>query len=88
MSNLIVDNMALVPFVIRRFFPSQIKNEDVYQAGCLGLTKAAQKYRKSRGEFSTFAVSMIRREILIELGFEKKDRHISIQAVQDRLEEG
>ena len=38
--------------------------EDMYQEGCIALCRAAALYRAGNGEFSTFAVTVIRNHLL------------------------
>ena len=63
---LIEDNMNLVYFVIRRYYPKHITNEDIIQLGMVGLCKAAEKYEPDKGQFSTYATKCIRTEICQE----------------------
>jgi RNA polymerase sigma factor (sigma-70 family) len=63
---LIEDNMKLVYFVIQRYYPKHIHNEDIVQIGMVGLCKAAEKYDSEKGQFSTYATKCIRTEIRAE----------------------
>lgn len=56
---LITDNMQLVYFLISKYFPDYIQNEDVQQEGMLGLIKAADTFNSSKGKFSTYASTCI-----------------------------
>lgn len=69
---LVEDNQKLVYFVINRYFPTYILNEDVAQEGMLGLCKAANKYDPSTGGFSTFATHCIFNTITMFLKRENK----------------
>ena len=60
---LVEDNIKLVNYFINKYYHWIKGNEDMYQLGCLGLVKAAQKWNPGRGAFSHFAGLMIRREI-------------------------
>lgn len=71
-NQLIEDNINLVRGVLNRYYPSYKHDEDMFQIGCIGLCKAAQRWDSSRGEFSTIAYMLIRREINNEL--RKKSR--------------
>jgi RNA polymerase sigma factor (sigma-70 family) len=55
------DNIGLADFVIRRFFPEHIGNEDFYQEACLALWNAVQKYDPTLNvRFSPFATRIIK----------------------------
>jgi RNA polymerase sigma factor (sigma-70 family) len=58
---LVVDNMPLVHFLVRKCARIAGNYEDYVQAGCIGLILAAQRYDPGRGiTFCTFASSYIR----------------------------
>lgn len=53
-------NLGLVHSCAQRFRGKGIEYDDLYQAGCLGLVKAAEHFDESRGlQFSTYAVFLI-----------------------------
>lgn len=53
-------NLGLVHACARRFTGRGIEYDDLYQAGCLGLIKAADGFEPERGlQFSTYAVPLI-----------------------------
>ena len=53
----IQENTGLVHTCARRFKGRGIDYDDLFQAGCLGLIKAAERFDESRGLcFSTYAV--------------------------------
>ncbi len=61
---LIIQNMGLVHSIVRRFTGRGYDVEDLVQIGCIGLTRAAQRFDESFGvQFSTYAVPMIIGEI-------------------------
>lgn len=61
---LVTENMGLVHLCARRFLGRGIDYEDMVQAGCLGLVKAAENFDAGRGlKFSTYAVPVILGEI-------------------------
>lgn len=66
-SNLVEDNLKLVSYVIKKYYPGHIGDEDMFQCGCIGLMKAAQKYDESRGAFSTYASLFIRMDIKVSI---------------------
>lgn len=58
------DNLGLVHLCARRFQGKGIEYEDLFQAGCLGLIKAAENFDTGRGvRFSTYAVPVILGEV-------------------------
>lgn len=62
--NMITDNLGLVHSCCHRFTGRGIEYDDLYQAGCMGLVKAADGFDESRGLcFSTYAVPVILGEI-------------------------
>ena len=62
--NLITDNLGLVHSCCHRFTGKGVEYDDLYQAGCIGLIKAADRFDESRGLcFSTYAVPAILGEI-------------------------
>lgn len=61
---LVEDNLKLVHYCANRFRNRGIEYDDLYQAGCMGLVKAAEGFDESRGlKFSTYAVPTILGEI-------------------------
>ena len=57
-------HLGLVHALCRRFTGKGIEYEELYAAGCLGLTKALNNVGASRGlQFSTYAVPVILGEI-------------------------
>ena len=62
--NLILENLRLVHSCCKRFKGKGIEYDDLYQAGCVGLIKAADAFDESRGfAFSTYAFPVIMGEI-------------------------
>ncbi len=62
--DLITSNLGLVHAAAHRFKGRGIEYDDLYQAGCIGLIKAAESFDPSRGwKFSTYAVPAILGEI-------------------------
>lgn len=54
------ENIGLVHACAKRFKGRGIEYDDLFQAGCLGLVKAADHFDESRGlQFSTYAVPVI-----------------------------
>lgn len=57
-------NVGLVYMVIRRFAGKNYDMEELFQVGCIGLLKAAERFDKERNlAFSTYAVPLIIGEI-------------------------
>lgn len=63
----IKQNKGLVFYVIKKFYPSCINDEDVIQSGYIGLYLAAKNYDSNKGKFSTFAIRYIFNEIGAEI---------------------
>jgi RNA polymerase sigma factor (sigma-70 family) len=62
---LVEDSMALVNFMINRYFPLLRGDEDAFQTGCVGLCKAARQFDESKGfKFSTLASKCIWGELV------------------------
>ena len=57
---LVQDNLGLVHSCSHRFKGRGIDYDDLFQAGCMGLVKAAKAFEPERGNcFSTYAVPVI-----------------------------
>ena len=53
-------NVGLVRSLVPRFLGRGIEYDDLFQAGCMGLVKAADNFDDTRGfKFSTYAVPVI-----------------------------
>ena len=60
----ICNNLGLVHPCARRFMGRGLEYDDLFQAGCVGLVKAADGFEPERGlQFSTYAVPVILGEI-------------------------
>lgn len=60
----IENNLGLVHSICKRFCGRGIEYDDLYQAGCMGLVKAADGFDSNRGlMFSTYAVPVIMGEV-------------------------
>ncbi len=60
----IADNLRLVHTCCHRFTGRGVEYDDLFQAGCVGLVKAADRFDPARGfRFSTYAVPVILGEI-------------------------
>ena len=83
--------MALVHSCAQRFRGRGIEYDDLFQAGCLGLIKAAENFEESRGlRFSTYAVFLILGEmkLLFRKGgtvtMSRDLRELSVKAARER----
>lgn len=93
-SRLITDNMGLVHACANRFRGRGVEYEDLFQAGCVGLIKAADGFDDSLGyKFSTYAVPAILGEIRrifrdggsVKIGRAAKEKARIILAARDEL---
>lgn len=58
------ENIGLVHLCARRFLGRGVEYDDLFQAGCVGLIKAAENFDVDRGvRFSTYAVPVILGEV-------------------------
>lgn len=64
---LVIDNMNLVYFLINKYYPTFIHDEDLSQVGMIGLINAANTWDESKSKFSTYASNCILNEIKMEL---------------------
>ena len=90
----IVNNLALVHSIARRFTGRGIEYDDLYQAGCVGLIKAVDNFDESRGfAFSTYAVPVIMGEIKrlfrdggsIKVSRSLKEKSLKVQYIKDNF---
>lgn len=72
-NKLIEDNMNLVYFLVKRYYPTYIGNEDVIQEGMVGLCNAAMTYDESKSKFSSYASYCILNQI--RHYFNKNNKH-------------
>lgn len=64
LDSMVESNLGLVHSCANRFRGRGVEYEDLYQAGCLGLVKAARNFDSEKGfAFSTYAVPVILGEI-------------------------
>lgn len=88
----ICGNIGLVHSCARRFRDRGLEYDDLFQAGCIGLTKAVDGFEPERGlQFSTYAVPVILGEIrrlFREGGTVKVSRslkELSLKVTRERL---
>ena len=79
----IINNMGLVHYVLHKYFPLYIDNQDNIQNGYVGLIKAVDSFDESTGNtFSTYASRCIFNEIAMDLRRRNKyAKDISLHAV-------
>ena len=91
----IESNLGLVHSLCRRFIGRGIEYDDLYQAGCIGLVKAADGFDEGRGLcFSTYAVPVILGEIRrlfrdggsVKVSRSVKELSLKIAREKERLE--
>lgn len=91
---IVINNMALVWSIVRRFSNRGYEPEDLFQIGCIGLMKAVDKFDvKYEVKFSTYAVPMIIGEIkrflrddgLVKVSRSLKENSWKIKQAADRL---
>ncbi len=89
------DNLGLVHSCAQRFKNRGVEYEDLFQAGCVGLIKAADGFDESRGYvFSTYAVPAILGEIkrifrdggAVKVSRSMKERSKEIWSEKEKLE--
>lgn len=78
---LITDNMRLVYYLISRYYPNCISNEDVIQEGMLGLVQAADNWDETKSKFSTYA--SIRILGSVRDYFKKEKKHIETVSIDE-----
>lgn len=83
---LIEDNMSLVYSFITKKYPTFINDDDIIQCGMVGLCKAAEKWDKNKGNFSTFAWYCIRNEICRE--FKRRMKYRDVLSLDYEMEIG
>lgn len=81
--NLILENMKLVYFLISKYYPTFIGDEDLQQVGMLGLCKAANTWNEEKSKFSTYASKCILNEINFE--FKRRKKHNGVLSLDKEL---
>lgn len=93
-SKLITENIGLVHACANRFRGRGVEYEDLFQAGCVGLVKAAGGFDESLGyRFSTYAVPAILGEIrrifrdggAVKIGRAAKEKARALLSVREQL---
>jgi RNA polymerase sporulation-specific sigma factor len=81
--NLILENMKLVYYLISKYYPTFIGDEDLQQVGMLGLCKAANTWNEEKSKFSTYASKCILNEINFE--FKRRKKHNGVLSLDKEL---
>ena len=84
---LIIDNLKLAGFLAHQYSKgNSVPYNDLYQEGCIGLIKAAQKFDPERGfKFSTYAVWWVRQAILESITNKSRSVRLPSHIVQVKL---
>lgn len=69
---LVEENMNLVHYLIKTYYPTFSADEDIIQAGMVGLCRAANTWDEELSAFSTFASRCVLNDIRKELRARKK----------------
>ncbi len=80
---LIIENMKLVYYLISKYYPTFIGDEDLQQVGMLGLCKAANTWNEEKSKFSTYASKCILNEINFE--FKRRKKHNGVLSLDKEL---
>lgn len=65
--------MKLVYYIINKYYPIFVNDEDLKQVGMFGLCKAANTWEEDKSKFSTYASKVILNEIRME--FRKRQKY-------------
>ncbi len=93
-NTLVTENLGLVHSCANRFRGSGVEYDDLFQAGCVGLIKAAAGFDPSLGyRFSTYAVPAILGEIkrifrdggAVKIGRSAKEKARNLFAIKEEL---
>lgn len=73
---LVEDNMNLVYYLINKYYPTYLHDDDIIQEGMVGLCKAANSYDSSKSKFSTYASCCILNQI--RFYFRENAKHLEV----------
>ena len=85
------ENIKLVYWLIRKYYPQYIYDDDVIQCGMIGLWKASKSYDPEKSKFATYAVKCILNEIKMHFRREsrqKRNVEVSLDELVDISNEG
>ena len=81
---LVEDNLKLIDYVINKYTNYSytksnpvLDEDDLKQAGAIGLIKAARNWDESKGTFATYAVASIRNAIFTEFKYQQNHEDTS-----------
>ncbi len=78
-------NLRLVAHVVKKYYTSQISQEDLISIGTIGMIKAVNTFDHTKGaRFSTYAARCIENEVLMQFRSDKKEA--SSISIYDTLE--
>lgn len=75
--------MKLVYYLISKYYPTFIGDEDLQQVGMLGLCKAANTWDEEKSKFSTYASKCILNEINFE--FKRRKKHSGVLSLDKEV---
>lgn len=82
-NQIIIDNQNLIYSIINTYFSTYSNKNDLFQAGCIGLLKAAKNYDESYNtKFSTYAYTFIFGEISASI---REDKGIKVSTGMQKL---
>lgn len=85
----IEENTPLVYYIIRKYFPTFIHDDDIIQSGLIGLWKSLINFDSTKNiKFATFATKVIMNDINMEIRKRRKSRldismHTSVSGTSD-----
>ena len=87
---LIRHNLRLVAHIVKKYYSSNMEQEDLISVGTIGLLKAVGSFDNTKGaRFATYAARCIENEILMQFRAGKKSQNdISIQEPIDSDRDG
>ena len=74
MELLVTENMSLAGYAVKQFLRTGIDYEELCSLAYLGLTKAGMSFNAEKAKFATYAMRVMRNEILAYLRNNKKHR--------------
>lgn len=86
-NDLVLKNLALVPYVCKNIPEGVLPFEDIIQYGNEGLIRAAKTYDPNRGKFSTYAFYFIRAYVYRQIKKEQKRQNIICSGSVDDIED-
>lgn len=81
---LILENIPLVFYCLRKYYPTRANDEDLIQCGTIGLINAVDKRNNIVGRFSTYAIKAIKNEIMKEL--KRRSQSVKTISLDEMLE--